>query len=52
MWCERVLERGVQRDGFIPDDLYRRIVAAMPIVCVDLMVIDGHGPHAVAETTR
>jgi hypothetical protein len=45
--------------GLIPSEFYRRILAVMPIVCVDLMVIDivlialpylglRHRPQAVA----
>src|SRR5262245_44771572 len=30
----------VENSGLIPSELYRRILAVMPIVCVDLMVID------------
>jgi len=33
----------VERRGVIPSELYRRILAVMPIVCVDLMVIDIEG---------
>ena len=33
----------VERRGLIPGEFYRRILAVMPIVCVDLMVIDADG---------
>jgi colanic acid biosynthesis protein WcaH len=33
----------VERRGLIPNELYHRILAIMPIVCVDLMVIDVEG---------
>ena len=33
----------VERRGLIPGEFYRRILAIMPIVCVDLMVIDVDG---------
>jgi colanic acid biosynthesis protein WcaH len=33
----------VERRGLVPGELYRRILAAVPIVCVDLMVIDVEG---------
>ena len=33
----------VERRGVIPSELYRRILAVMPIVCVDLVVIDIEG---------
>jgi ADP-ribose pyrophosphatase YjhB (NUDIX family) len=32
-----------ERQGLIPNELYRQIVASMPIVCVDLLVIDIDG---------
>jgi colanic acid biosynthesis protein WcaH len=33
----------VERQGLIPGELYRQILAVMPIVCVDLLVIDIDG---------
>jgi ADP-ribose pyrophosphatase YjhB (NUDIX family) len=33
----------VERQGLIPSELYRQILAVMPIVCVDLLVIDIDG---------
>jgi colanic acid biosynthesis protein WcaH len=36
-------DKFVERRGLIPGDFYGRIVAVMPIVCVDLIVIDIDG---------
>jgi ADP-ribose pyrophosphatase YjhB (NUDIX family) len=38
-----MVDKLAERPGLIPSKFYRRIVAAMPIVCVDLMVVDVEG---------
>jgi ADP-ribose pyrophosphatase YjhB (NUDIX family) len=38
-----MVDEVVERRGLIPSELYRRILAVMPIVCVDLVVVDTAG---------
>jgi colanic acid biosynthesis protein WcaH len=40
------------RGGLIPSEFYRRILAVMPIVCVDLMVIDIDGRLLLLQRRR
>jgi len=41
-----------ERRGLIPGEFYRRILAVMPIVCVDLMVIDIDGRLLLLQRRR
>jgi colanic acid biosynthesis protein WcaH len=41
-----------ERRGLIPSEFYRRILAVMPIVCVDLMVIDIDGRLLLLQRRR
>src|SRR5262245_19410251 len=45
-------DKPAERRGLIPSDFYRRILAVMPIVCVDLMVIDVDGRLLLLQRRR